>query len=121
MGLENQTNNMRVKSIAARKHRKIKSAARGFKHARSRRVKTAKEALMHAGQYAYHGRKLRKRDLRGLWITRINAAVRENGIKNYNTFMRGLKIAKIELDRKILADIAVSDPQSFKQITQSIK
>lgn len=112
---------MRVKSLAARRHRKIKKLTKGFTQARRTRIKAGKEALMHAGQYAYHGRKLRKRDLRSLWIVRLNAAVRENGLKNYNTFVSGLKKAKIELDRKMLADIAVSDPETFKQITSEIK
>lgn len=112
---------MRVKSIARRRHKKIKLATRGFKQARRTRVKAGKEALLHAGQYAYHGRKLRKRDLRSLWIVRLNAAARENGIKNYNTLISGLKKAGIELDRKILADIAATDPETFKQITSEIK
>src|SRR3989344_2541697 len=110
----------RVKSIAARKHREIKLKARGFKNARSRRVKTAKEALLHAGQYAYAGRKLRKRDLRRLWITRLNAAARLRGI-SYNQFISGLKKSKIEIDRKILADIAVNDPATFEKIVKEVK
>jgi len=110
----------RVKSIAARRHRKIKSEARGFKHSRSRRVKTAKEALLHAGQYAYHGRKLKKRDLRSLWIMRLNAALREEGL-TYSKFIPMLKKAKVDLDRKILADIAANDPDTFKKIVQEIK
>ena len=110
----------RTKSIAARRHRKIKKAARGFKQARHVRVKTAKEALLHAGQYAYIGRKLRKRDLRSLWIMRLNAAVRKHGMK-YSEFIKKLKDNKIELDRKILADIAVSDPDTFAKIVDSIK
>lgn len=111
---------MRVKSIAARKHRKVKKLAKGFSQARRRRVKAAKEALAHAGAYAYHGRKLRKRDMRGLWITRINAALRAEGT-TYSKFMAGLKKAKIELDRKILADIAVNDPATFKAILSQVK
>lgn len=110
----------RTKSIARRRHRKIKSAARGFKHARSRRVKAAKEALLHAGQYAFVGRKLKKRDLRSLWITRLNAAVREHGM-SYSKFIKALKDKKIELDRKILADIAVSDPNTFAKIVDEVK
>jgi len=110
----------RVKSIASRRHRKIKKAAKGFKHARSRRVKTAKEAVLHAGQYAYAGRKLRRRNLRTLWIQRLNAAVREHGIK-YSEFIKNLKDSKIELDRKMLADIAVHDPETFAKIIDSIK
>ncbi|KKQ43069.1 MAG: 50S ribosomal protein L20 [Microgenomates group bacterium GW2011_GWC1_37_8] len=110
----------RTKSIAARRHRKTLKLARGFKNARSRRIKVAKEALLHAGQYAYIGRKLRKRDLRSLWIKRLNAAVREKGL-NYNTFISGLKKNNIELDRKILADIAVNDPETFAKIVEEIK
>lgn len=110
----------RVKSIASRKHRKLLKLARGFKQARRTRIQTAKEAILHAGQYAYVGRKLRKRDLRSLWILRLNAAVREHGI-NYSKFMAGLKKSKIELDRKILADIAATDPETFKQIVDTIK
>lgn len=111
----------RTKSLAAKRHRKVKKLTKGFKQARRTRVKAGKEALMHAGQYAYHGRRLRKRDLRSLWIVRLNAAARENGIKNYNTLISGLKKANIELDRKILADIAATDPETFKQITSEIK
>ncbi|MGB6838695.1 MAG: 50S ribosomal protein L20 [Microgenomates group bacterium] len=110
----------RAKSIAARKHRKVKKAARGFKQARRTRVKAAKEALLHAGQYAYIGRKLKKRDLRSLWVKRLNAAAREHGMK-YSEFVNKLKKAKIELDRKILADIAVKDPDTFKKIISAIK
>ena len=110
----------RTKSIAARRHRKILKQARGFKNARSRRVKTAKEALLHAGQYAYVGRKLRKRDLRSLWIKRLNAAVREHGL-SYSKFVAGLKKEKIELNRKILADIAVKDPATFAKIVDEVK
>ena len=110
----------RSKSIAARRHRKIKSAARGFKHARSRRIRAAKEALLHAGQYAFIGRKLKRRDLRRLWITRLNAAARENGM-SYSKLIAGLKAKKIELDRKILSDIAVHDAETFKKIVSGLK
>jgi large subunit ribosomal protein L20 len=111
----------RVKSIAARRHRKIRAATKGMSHARRRRVKAGKEAAMHAGHYAYVGRKLRKRDLRSVWIVRLNAAARLNGVKNYNTLISGLKNANIEIDRKILADIAVKDPETFKQIASKVK
>lgn len=111
---------MRVKSIAARKHRKVKKLAKGFRQARRQRVKAAKEALVHAGAYAYHGRKLRKRDLRGLWIIRINAAIRAEGM-SYSKFMAGLKKANIQIDRKILADIATNDPSTFKAILSQVK
>lgn len=110
----------RVKSIAARRHRKIKKAAKGFKQARRTRIRVAKEALLHAGQYAYIGRKLRKRDLRRLWIVRLNAAAREHSL-TYNKLISGLKKAKIELDRKILAEIAVKDPDTFEKIISVVK
>src|SRR3972149_7529280 len=98
----------RVKSTSARRHRKFLKRAKGFKQARRVRIQVAKEALRHAGQYAYHGRKLRKRDLRNLWIIRLNAAVREEGL-SYSKFIASLKRAKIELDRKILADFVLYD------------
>jgi large subunit ribosomal protein L20 len=105
----------RVKSIAARKHRKMLSAARGFKQSRRQRIQVAKEALLHAGQYAYEGRRLRKRDLRGLWITRLNAALRPGGL-SYSRFISLLTKKGISLDRKVLADIAVKDPATFDKI-----
>ena len=110
----------RIKSKSAIRHRKVIKAAKGFKQARRKRVKTAKEAVMHAGRYAYVGRKLRKRDLRSLWIIRLNAAVRQEGL-SYSKFMAGLKKANIILDRKILADIAATDPETFKKITSEVK
>lgn len=103
-----------------KKHKKIKKKAKGFKHARRKRVKVAKESLLHAGQYAFIGRKRKKRDFKKLWITRINAKAREHGL-NYSKLMVGLKEKNIELDRKILADIAVNDPDTFKEIVQKIK
>lgn len=110
----------RAKSISAKRHRKIKKAAKGFKHSRRKRVRGAKEALLHAGQYAYIGRKLKKRDMRKLWIIRLNAASREHGL-TYNKLIKGLKDGNIELDRKILSDIAVNDPEAFKEIISAIK
>lgn len=110
----------RTKSVAARRHRKIKKQARGFKHAAGRRVRVAKEALLHAGQYSYAGRKRRARDIRRLWIIRLNAAAREHGIP-YNKLIAGLKKANIELDRKMLADIAVRDPKTFEKIISEVK
>jgi large subunit ribosomal protein L20 len=91
--------------------------AKGFKQARHTRIQVAKEALLHAGAYAYHGRKLKKRDLRTLWISRINAAVVAQGT-SYSKFIAGLKKAKIEIDRKILSDLAVTDSAAFKKIVQ---
>lgn len=111
---------MRIKSISARGHRKTLKAAKGFKQARRTRIQTAKEAVLHAGAYAYHGRKLKKRDLRSLWITRINASLKQNGV-SYSKFIAAAKKEKIEIDRKILADIAVSDPETFKRIVAETK
>ena len=110
----------RVKSIASRKHRKILKAAKGFKQARRRRFKASQEAVWHAGQYAYEGRKLRKRDFRKLWITRLSAAAKEAGI-SYSKLIPALKKAKIELDRKILSDLAATDPGTFKKIFAELK
>lgn len=87
---------------------------------KGRLYKVSKEADLHAGQYAYAGRKLRKRDLRRLWITRINAALTPYEL-SYSQFINGLKKAKIELNRKILADIALSDPDTFKTIVEKVK
>lgn len=108
---------MRVKSISARRHRKILKAAKGFRQARSRRIQVAKEAVLHAGAYAFAGRKLKRRDLRSLWIVRLNAAVREYGV-SYSRFIAGLKKEKVEIDRKILSEIAIKDPESFKKIVK---
>lgn len=109
---------MRVKSISSIRHRKMLSRAKGFRQARSRRIQVAKEALVHAGAYAFHGRKLKKRDLRSLWIVRLNAAVRELGI-SYSKFIAGLKKEKIEIDRKILSEVAIEDPKAFKKIVEA--
>ncbi len=110
----------RTKSIGARRHRKIKSEAKGFKNARRKRVKTAKEAILHAGQYAYVGRKQKKRNFRSLWNIRINAGVREHGL-TYNTFISALKKAGIELNRKMLSDIATNDKEGFKALAEEAK
>lgn len=87
---------------------------------KSRLYKVAHEAMLHAGQYAFAGRKLRKRDMRKLWIIKINAALENLGL-SYSKFIAGLKKAKIELDRKILADLAESDPKTFKLIVDRVK
>jgi len=110
----------RVKSPSAIRHRKFLKRAKGFKQARRVRIQTAKEALLHSGQYAYHGRKLKKRNLRSLWIIRLNAALREEGL-SYSKFISNLKKSKIELDRKILADMVVNDPNTFKKIISESK
>ena len=113
---------MRVKrGVTARaKHKKILKAAKGMQHNRTRSFRLAKQAVIRALQYAYRDRRNRKRDLRGLWITRINAAARENGT-TYGKLIAGLKAANIELDRKVLAELAVSEPATFTSIVKSAK
>ena len=107
----------RAKSIAAIRHRKVKKAAKGFKHSAGKRVRTSKEALLHAGQYAYVGRRLRKRDMRRLWIQRINAGLSQiEGAPKYSRFINLLKIKNVDLDRKVLADLAVSDSNAFEKV-----
>ena len=109
----------RVKGGAAShaRHRKILKAAKGYYGARSRLFRTANQAVEKAGQYAYRDRKAKKRNFRALWIQRINAAARINGL-TYATFMHGLSLAGIELDRKVLADIAVRDPEGFSALAK---
>jgi len=113
---------MRVKrGVPARaKHKKILKAAKGMQHNRTRSFKLAKQGVIRALQYAYRDRRNRKRDLRGLWITRINAAARENGT-TYGRLIASLKAANVELDRKMLAELAVSEPQAFTAIVKSAK
>lgn len=103
-----------------RRHKKVIQMAKGYRMTRSRLYKVAHEALLHAGQYAFAGRKLRKRDLRKLWIQRINAAVRQNQL-TYSQFIKLLKEKNIILNRKILAQIAVKDPAAFKTIVDRVK
>lgn len=110
---------MRVKSLASIKHRKIRKLTKGFRHSARRRITAGKEALMHAGHYAYVGRHLRKRDMRALWIVRLSAAVKLAGT-NYSSFIGGMKKANVELDRKVLSEIAVKDPSSFEKIVKFI-
>ncbi|MGC8834242.1 MAG: 50S ribosomal protein L20 [Armatimonadota bacterium] len=105
-------------AVTHRRHRKILLQAKGYRGAHSKLYKQAKEAVQHAKQYAYRDRRTRKRDFRRLWITRINAACRLNGI-TYSRFIHGLQQAGVEVDRKILADIAVRDPEAFRQLVQT--
>ncbi len=103
-----------------RRHNKLLKSTKGYRMSKSTLVKVAKEAALHAGQYAYAGRKLRKRDMRELWIIRVNAAARQVGL-SYSTFINGLKKANIEIDRKILANIAFDDMATFTQIAEKAK
>ncbi len=111
---------VRTGTTRRRRHKKVLKRTKGFRMTKGRLYKVSKEADLHAGQYAYVGRKLRKRDLRRLWITRINAALTPHEL-SYSKFINGLKKAKIELDRKILADITLSDPETFKAIVKKAK
>jgi len=112
----------RVKrGVTARaRHNKVLALAKGFRGRRKNVFRIAKEAVMKAGQYAYRDRRTRKRVFRQLWIARINAASREQGL-SYSKFMAGLKNAAIEIDRKVLADMAVNDPAAFGSIVAKVK
>ncbi|MFB0520376.1 MAG: 50S ribosomal protein L20 [Desulfatiglandales bacterium] len=103
-----------------RRRKKILKQAKGYRAGRGRLLKTANVAVMRAGQYAYRNRKKRKGDFRRLWIVRINAAARENGV-SYSKLINGLKKAGIALDRKILAEMAVSDPKAFSEIANMVE
>ena len=113
---------MRVKrGVTARaKHKKILKAAKGMQHNRTRSYRLAKQGVIRSLQYAYRDRRNKKRDLRGLWITRINAAARLNGT-TYGKLINGLKPANIELDRKVLAELAVNEPAAFTAIVKAAK
>ena len=112
----------RVKrSVGARKKRRATlKLAKGYRGEAHSNYKRAKEAVLKADQYAYRDRRNRKRDFRRLWITRINAAARREGM-TYGTFMHGLKLAGVELDRKVLADIAVRDPETFRRFADTAR
>jgi large subunit ribosomal protein L20 len=106
--------------VAHARHKKVLKRAKGYRGARSRTFKTANQAVMKAGQYAYRDRRQRKRQFRALWIARINAAARENGM-SYSRFMNGLKRASVDIDRKVLADIAVFDSKAFSALAEQAK
>ena len=110
---------MRVKRgfKARRRRKKVLKLAKGFRGGRSKLYRTAADAVDKALMYAYRDRRVRKRDFRRLWIARINAAARLNNI-SYSKFMHGLKLANVELDRKVLAELAISDPTGFSQIVK---
>ncbi len=105
---------------ARRRHKKVLKQAKGYYGARSKVYRVAKQAVIKAGQYAYRDRRQRKRQFRALWIQRINAAARMNGL-SYSRFMNGLKKAGIEIDRKMLADLAVHDMPTFSQLADKAK
>lgn len=113
---------MRVKTGTVRHagHKKILQQAKGFWMTRHKRYKVAKEAVMHAGQYAYEGRRIRKRDIRQIWIVRINAALKPFEI-SYSKFIKALKDKKIDLNRKMLSEIAINDTTTFESIVNFTK
>ena len=106
--------------IARARHKKVIDAAKGFRGRRNNVYRIAKQAVMRAGQYAYRDRRNKKRVFRALWITRINAAVRQHDM-TYSVFIAGLKKAQIELDRKVLADMAIMDKPAFEAIVTRVK
>lgn len=112
---------MRVKrGVTARaRHKKILKAAKGMQHNRTRSFRLAKQAVIRALQYAYRDRRNKKRDLRSLWITRINAAARENGT-TYGKLIASLKKSGVELDRKVLAEMAVNEPKAFAAVVKTV-
>lgn len=112
----------RVKgAMMTRKRRnKMLKCAKGYWGSKSKHFKMAKQAVMKSGNYAFTGRKLKKRDFRSLWITRISAQAKQNGM-NYSTFMHGLKLAGVDLNRKMLAEIAVSDKEAFASLAEKAK
>ena len=107
-------------TVSKRKHNKLLARTKGYRATRNRLIKVAKEASLHADQYAYHGRKLRKRNFRTLWITRISEAVKKQDI-SYSVFINKLKKANITIDRKILSNLIVEDPKVFEQIVATVK
>jgi large subunit ribosomal protein L20 len=113
---------MRVKRgvTSHAKHKKILRANKGYRMTKRRLIKVAKEAYLHAGEYAFAGRKQRKRDFRRLWITRISEAVKTQGM-SYSVFMKKLKESNIALDRKILANLIIESPDTFNAIVQKVK
>ncbi len=105
---------------AKKKHKRVLKLAKGYRGARSKQYRVAKQSVMRALEESYTGRKQRKRQFRQLWIARINAAARINGL-SYSKFMHGLKLAGIDLNRKMLAEMAVSDPEGFAQLVEAAK
>jgi large subunit ribosomal protein L20 len=102
------------------KRKKLEKLSKGFRGTKSKLYRSMRESVQRALKFAYVGRKIKKRDYRSLWIVRIGAAARINGL-NYSTFMHGLKVAGIDLDRKILADLAVNQPEAFTELAGSVR
>ena len=106
--------------MTRKRRKKVLRLAKGYWGSRSKHFRVANQAVMKSLRYAYTGRKLRKRDFRALWITRISAACKLNGL-NYSTFMHGLKLAGVEINRKMLSEMAISDPAAFTRLTELAK
>jgi len=113
---------MRTKTGATRRQskRRLFKQAKGYRGGRSKLLRTVKETLVRAGAYAYRDRRVRKRDFRRLWITRLSAAAKMHDLR-YSEFIHGLKLAQIELDRKMLSEMAIHDPQSFAKVCDEVK
>ena len=107
-------------TVSRRKHNKLASLTKGYRGTKSRLVKAATEARLHAGAYAYHGRKVKKRDIRALWITRISEAAKKEGV-SYSKLMDQLKKSNVEIDRKILSELVLNDPEVFSEIIKTSK
>ncbi len=112
---------MRVKrgTVVHKRHKKVLALAKGYRGGRSKLYKEARQATIHAGADAYRGRRQKKRDMRSLWITRINAALSDNEL-SYSKLINKLKIQKIDLDRKVLSEIAMEDPEAFKDLIKKV-
>lgn len=106
--------------VSRRKHNKLASLTKGYRGTKSRLVKAATEARLHAGAYAYHGRKVKKRDIRALWITRISEAAKKEGV-SYSKLMDQLRKSNIEIDRKILSELVLNDPTVFSKLIKDSK
>lgn len=107
-------------TVSRRKHKKLHALTKGYRGTKSKLVKVAKEASLHADAYAFHGRKLKKQDFRKLWIIRIGEAAKKEGI-SYSRLINSLKKANVQLDRKILSDLVVNDLETFKKIVDNVK
>jgi large subunit ribosomal protein L20 len=106
--------------IAAKRRRNILARAKGYRHGRGTKERAAKESLVHAGKNSFAHRKDKKNDYRSLWIVRLNAAIRENGFKSYSTFIAGMKTKEMELDRKVLSELAQMQPEIFSRIVEKV-
>jgi large subunit ribosomal protein L20 len=107
--------------MSLKRRRNVLKRAKGYRHERSKKERRAKESLVHAGKSAFAHRRDKKNDYRSIWIVRLNAALRESGVKNYSTFIASLKKSGIQLDRKVMASLAVSHPEAFSRLLAKVK